>query len=187
MTSIHINERPPFSLAKSTKDSATATATATATKKKKFVGLVVFFSGVGLVGFSATQYSYSSDGGGGGGIRASTAIEGNFLSVDSRSSGSSPDGTCVPSSGTWSGKSFNGDGSSPFETCYKYAPTGEECWSKSYFDNPYLDVDAWHECQPTPYNGETDDVWNFLNSGAASNTCGSPCQDFVSTADKIID
>jgi len=174
MSSIHINERTAFSLAKSTKNSVTATATAT--KKKKFVGLVVFISGVGLVGFSAARNSPSSSGGGGGGIRASAAIERNFLSVDSRSSGSSPDGTCVPSSGTWSGKSFNGYGSSPFETCYKYAPTGEECWSKSRT----LGKVTWRECQPAPgdCNQESEAVWKFLNSGAASNTCGSPCQDF---------
>jgi len=84
------------------------------------------------------------------------------------------DNTCVPSSGTWGGKSFNKSGPTSFETCYKFGPTGEECWSKSYF-NDCDDVTPWKECQPQGYTGD-DQGWNFLNSGSATSTCGSPCE-----------
>jgi len=92
----------------------------------------------------------------------------------------SDDTTCVPSSGTWGGKSFSGDGPTSFETCYKFGPTGEECWSKSFFTN--FDVNPWLECQPQGYTGD-DQGWNFLNSGAATSTCGSPCEIVVEDPD----
>jgi len=95
-------------------------------------------------------------------------------------SDSGNDKTCVPTSGAWGGKSFNGDGPTSFETCYKYGPTGEECWSKSYLTN--FDVNPWLECQPQGYTGN-DQGWNFLNSGAASSTCGSPCEIVVAESD----
>jgi len=80
--------------------------------------------------------------------------------------------TCVPTSGTWGGKSFSGNGPTSFETCYKYVPTGEECWSKSFF---FDKGNTWLECQPQGYTGN-DKGWEFLNSGAATSTCGSPCE-----------
>jgi len=84
------------------------------------------------------------------------------------------DNKCVPSSGTWGGKSFNtGNGPTPFETCYKYGPTGEECWSNSFFRG---DGFNYYQCKPKGYTGDNQG-WNFLNSGAAtSTTCGSPCK-----------
>jgi len=87
-------------------------------------------------------------------------------------------GTCVPSSGAWGGKSFNGNGSTPFETCYKNGLTGAECWSKSYLIDIGACTDPWRECQPQGYTGD-DQGWNFLNSGAATSTCGSPCEKVV--------
>jgi len=81
--------------------------------------------------------------------------------------------SCVPTSGAWGGKSFSGAGPTSFETCYKFGPTGEECWSKSYFND--CDVNPWLECQPQGYTGD-DQGWNFLNSGAATSSCGSPCE-----------
>jgi len=81
--------------------------------------------------------------------------------------------TCVPTSGTWGGKSFSGGGPTSFETCYKNALTGAECWSKSYNSN--FDENPWKECQPEGYTGN-DRGWEFLNSGAATSTCGSPCE-----------
>jgi len=91
------------------------------------------------------------------------------------------DTTCVPTSGTWGGKSFNGDGPTSFETCYKYGPTGEECWSKSY-NSSFDENQLWKECRPQGYTGD-DQGWNFLNSGAATSTCGSPCEIVVEPVD----
>jgi len=154
-----------------------------ASKKKKYVVLGAFISaGVGLVALSAARYSPSSGGGGGGdggSIRASIIIDGSLSSVD-LSSCYGEDCTCSPQSGTWGGKSFNGDGPTSFETCYKYGPTGEECWSRSYFEEFFFwpaTGQPWYECKPQGYTGN-DKGWYFLNSGAASKTCGSPCQLF---------
>jgi len=91
--------------------------------------------------------------------------------------------TCVPTSGTWGGKSFSGNGPTSFETCYKYVPTGEECWSKSFF---FDDGNTWLECQPQGYTGD-DQGWKFLNSGAATSTCGSPCEIVVKDPDCCTD
>jgi len=90
---------------------------------------------------------------------------------------SASDNTCVPASGTWGGKSFRGGNAShtPFETCFQNEYTKEECWSKSYYHTGIHHV--WYKCFPT---GEG---WHFLNSGAATSTCGSPCQQFGSTDD----
>jgi len=179
---IPINECTSFSVKKSAKDPPPLLL---ASKKKKYVVLGAFVSaGVGLVALSAAQYSPSSGGGGdggdggggdggGGGIRASIIIDGSLSSVD-LSSCYGEDCTCSPQSGTWGGKSFNGDGPTSFETCYKYGPTGEECWSKSFFDD---EGNTWFECQPQGYTGD-DQGWKFLNSGAATSTCGSPCEIF---------
>merc|ERR1712238_309295 len=83
---------------------------------------------------------------------------------------SGSDNTCVPATGTWGGKSFTGNtlGDTPFETCYQNEYTKEECWSKSYY-NAYV----WEVCKPQ--GGD----WQWLNSGAATSTCGSPCQQFT--------
>jgi len=89
-------------------------------------------------------------------------------------SDSGNDKICVPTSGTWGGKSFNGAGPTSFETCYKNGLTGAECWSKSYLTN-CDDVAPWKECRPQGYTGD-DQGWDFLNSGAATSTCGSPCE-----------
>jgi len=88
-------------------------------------------------------------------------------------SDSGNDKICVPTSGKWGGKSFNGAGPTSFETCYKNGLTGAECWSKSYNSN--FDENPWKECQPEGYTGD-DQGWDFLNSGAATSTCGSPCE-----------
>jgi len=93
---------------------------------------------------------------------------------DDDNSGSMGDGKCVPASGKWGGKSFSGHGSTPFETCYKYAPTGDECWSKSFYIGPA----GWYECPPNGYTRIEGQGWNFLNSGAATPGCGSPCQQY---------
>jgi len=82
--------------------------------------------------------------------------------------------TCVPTIGTWGGKSFNGAGPTSFETCYTNGLTGAECWSKSYL-TVFDDINRWQECQPQGYTGD-DQGWEFLNSGAATSTCGSPCE-----------
>jgi len=174
---IPINECTSFSVKKSAKDPPPLLL---ASKKKKYVVLGAFFSaGVGLVALSsAAQYS-SPSGNGSGGIRASIIIDGSLSSVDLRS-GSGDEFTCSPQSGTWGGKSFNGDGPTSFETCYKYGPTGEECWSRSYFEQFFFwpaTGQPWYECKPQGYTGN-DKGWYFLNSGAASKTCGSPCQLF---------
>mmetsp|Transcript_47461 Transcript_47461/g.53084 ORF Transcript_47461/g.53084 Transcript_47461/m.53084 type:complete len:195 (-) Transcript_47461:80-664(-) len=174
-----INESSPFSVTKSaTKDPTQGTGTTTTTKKKKYTVLAAILSCVGLTGFSIAQYTSSSGGRGdtGGGIRASVdTVDGLLLSssVDLRS-GSMGDGKCVPASGKWGGKSFSGHGSTPFETCYKYAPTGDECWSKSFYIGPA----GWYECPPNGYTRIEGQGWNFLNSGAATPGCGSPCQQY---------
>merc|ERR1712238_632684 len=151
------------------------TATATTTKKQKYTVIAAILSGAGLTAFTVAQYASSSgrrgDNGGGGrggghGIRASVdTVDGLLLlsSVDLRS-GWSGDNTCIPATGTRVGKSFQ-EGDTPFETCYKNEHTEEECWSKSYFNGCF-----WTECLPK------DKGWHFLNSGAASSTCGFPCQ-----------
>jgi len=169
MSSIPINEHTSFSVAKNAK------ALPLASKKKKYVVVLgVFLSGVGLAGFSAAQYSSSSGGGGGGGsIRASVNIDGSLSSVNENI-------MCYTESGTWNGKSFNGQGSTPFETCYRDFRTGSECWSLSYLKSIVRDGDQstylWAECRPQGYTGIDGDGWYFLNSGAASKTCGSNCQ-----------
>jgi len=167
-----INECTPFSVTKSAEDPALLLAS----KKKKYVVLGVFFSGVGLAGLSAAQYS-SSSGDGSGGIRASINIDGSLSSVDLRSGSNNGMDTCVPATGTWNGKSFDDYGPTSFETCYKDSRTGKECWSNSYLSN--YDVNPWLECRPQGYTwNSNDEGWHFLNSGAASTTCGSPCQKF---------
>jgi len=140
-------------------------------------------SSVGLSGFAVAQYNTSSSGGrgdnvgggSGGGIRASTVdtVEGLLLSssVDLRSSGC--DNTCIPATGTWGGKSIQ-SGDSPFETCYQNEHTKEECWSKSW----YLFC-IWSECYPPNEN------WHYINSGAATSTCGSPCQQFADSIKEL--
>ena len=100
----------------------------------------------GLTAFPVAHYTFSSSGlgdnrgRGGGDNRASVnTVEGLLLSssVDLRSAS---DNTCVPATGTWGGKSFNGNGDTPFETCYKNKyNTEEECWSKSYYDGDWLE------------------------------------------------
>jgi len=164
-----INELTSFSATKSTKDPPPLLAS----KKKKYVVLGVFFSGVGLAGLSAAAQYSSSSGDGSGGIRSSINIDGSLSSVDLRS-GVGNVCTCSPASGTWGGKSFNNIGTTSFETCYKYGPTGEECWSNSHF---WWLVPRWYECKPQGYTGN-DKGWYWINSGAASKTCGSPCQLF---------
>jgi len=155
---------------KSAKDPALLVAS----KKKKYVVLGLFVSGVGLVALSAAQYFPSRAAG--GGIRSYDKIDRPLSSVDLRS-GSGEVDPCVPARGTWNGKSFNGHGATSFETCYKDGRKGEECWSRSTFVNVwYRD---WLECKPQGYTGN-DKGWYFLNSGAASKTCGSPCQLFES-------
>jgi len=96
-------------------------------------------------------------------------------------SDSDNDNTCAPTSGTWGGKSFNEAGPTAFETCYKNGLTGAECWSKSY-NSSSDDNQLWKECQPQGYTGD-DQGWNFLNSGAATSTCGSPCEIVVAESD----
>jgi len=91
-------------------------------------------------------------------------------------SDSGNDKICVPTSGKWGGKSFNGAGPTSFETCYKNGLTGAECWSKSYInDCDGNNGNPWKECRPQGYTGD-DQGWDFLNSGAATSTCGSPCE-----------
>lgn len=191
---IIINERSPLSLAKSTQD--TTQATATTTKKKKYnIVRAVILSGVGLAGFSvatvARYYSLSSGGsgsgfggGGGGGIRASVDGMDTLLSWVPQDGPPAYAGHIVPSyagqlcvqaTGTWSGTSFNSDeGPTPFQTCFKY-PTGEECWTNSF--KPFVNA-GWHICWP---QGQS---WKFLNSGAASSGCGSPCLKFLDMNDE---
>jgi len=177
MSSSPINEHSSFSVTKSVSAKGDPTQATTTTKKKKYAVLAaVILSSVGLSGFAVAQYNTSSSGGrgdnvgggSGGGIRASTVdtVEGLLLSsVDLR-----PDGICVPATSTWSGTSYNPlAGNTPFETCFKDKHTGAECWSKSY-SVKYAVWVHWSECKP---NG---DGWDFLNSGAATSTCGSPCQ-----------
>jgi len=197
---IPINECTSFSVKKSAKDPPPLLL---ASKKKKYVVLGAFVSaGVGLVALSsAAQYSPSSgDGGGGGGggdsgsIRASVIIDGALSSIYQPSgdgcdvrTGFGCDDTCSPASGTWNGspasgtwngKSFNGHGGTSFETCYKDGRTGAECWSRSYFVTSFFNIgEPFFECKPQGYTGN-DNGWYFLNSGAASKTCGSPCQLF---------
>jgi len=184
MSSSPINERSPFSVTKSVSTKGDPTqATTTTTKKKKYTVLaVVILSSVGLSGFAVAQYNTSSSGGrgdnvgggSGGGIRASTVdtVEGLLLSssVDLRSG---CDSTCIPATGTWGGKSIQ-SGDSPFETCYQNENTKEECWSKSW----YLFC-IWSECYPSPVE------WNYINSGAATATCGSPCQQFADSIKEL--
>jgi len=176
MSSIPINEHTSFSVAKNAK------ALPLASKKKYVVVLGVFFSGVGLAGFSAAQYSSSSGGGGGGGIRASVDGMDTLLSSDDGLPAyaghivpSYAGQLCVQATGTWSGTSFNSDeGPTPFQTCFKY-PTGEECWTNSF--KPFVNA-GWHICWP---QGQS---WKFLNSGAASSGCGSPCLKFLDMNDE---
>mmetsp|Transcript_20363 Transcript_20363/g.22882 ORF Transcript_20363/g.22882 Transcript_20363/m.22882 type:complete len:140 (+) Transcript_20363:2-421(+) len=47
--------------------------------------------------------------------------------------------------------------------------------NQSYYD---VDCDSWQECHP-----QGTKQWHFLNSGAATSTCGSPCQQFEPTDD----
>jgi len=174
-----INDRTPFSVTKSaTKDPTQGTATPTKTKKKKYTVLAAILSCVGLTGFSIAQYTSSSGGRGdnGGGIRASVdTVDGLLslsLSLSSDNDGcSGRDNTCIPATGTWGGKSFR-KGGTPFETCYKNESTGQECWSKSYYNCQH-----WVECFPVGKG------WTFLNSGAATPTCGSPCQQITMCGD----
>ena len=144
---IIINERSPISsVAKLTHVTPTQQATTTTTKKKKkkYIGglIAVLCSGVGC--FSVTRrYSVSSGTGtgGGGGLRASVAGMETWLS----SSVNHPDGSCVPASGAWDGKSFSQGpygGSTPYETCYR-DDKGGECWSKSFHYKL-----GWFECKP---------------------------------------
>ena len=172
MSSILINECSPFSVTKSTNDPTQATTTKT-TKRKKYIVLVAILSSAGLSSFAVAQYtSYSGDNGGGVGIRASVdTVEGLLLSssVDLRSGS---DNTCIPATGTWGGKSFQ-SGETPFETCYKNKCTEEECWSKSYYAVASPQIGEWKECKPRMDKG-----WSYLNSGAATSTCGSACQQF---------
>jgi len=107
----------------------------------------------------------------------SVSDSGNDADVDLGSvSDSDNDKICVPTSGKWGGKSFNGAGPTSFETCYKNGLTGAECWSKSYFnDCDGNNGNRWNECRPQGYTGD-DQGWDFLNSGAATSTCGSPCE-----------
>ena len=160
MVSLPINERSPFSVSKSTKDTMQATK-----KKKKYIALTVI--GFGLTGFSAAKHSSSS---GDGGIRASVVNFDGLLSssVDPHSDWAG-DNVCIPATGPWGGRSIRGS-ASPFETCYRNYFIEEECWSKSYFSTR----DEWCECLPTPYKD-----WDFLNPGSASTTCGSACQNVV--------
>ena len=176
-----INERSRFAVTKSVQDptQATATATATATtKKKKYTVLAAAAVMLSATGFAVTQYhpSSSGDNGRGGGIRASVdTVDGLLLLTSSVDLRSDSDGKCNPASGTWGGKSFQRAGDTPYETCFQNEYTKEECWSKSYFDGG--DIGGWQECFPT--GGD----WHFLNSGAATSTCGSPCQQFCPTDD----
>jgi len=188
-----INERSPLSVAKSTQDTTQATTT---TKKKKYIIVrAVILSGVGLAGFSVAtvaRYSLSSGGsdsgfgGGGGGIRASVDGMDTLLSYPYYADKGPPayaghtvpayaGQLCVQATGTWSGTSFNSDqGPTPFQTCFKY-PTGEECWTNSF--KPDVNK-GWHICWP---QGQS---WKFLNSGAASPGCGSPCLQFLDMNDE---
>jgi len=189
MSSSPINERSPFSVTKSVSAKGDPTQATTTTKKKKYAVLAaVILSSVGLSGFAVAQYNTSSSGGwgdnvgggsggiggSGGGIRASTVdtVEGLLLSssVDLRSG---CDSTCIPATGTWGGKSIQ-SGDSPFETCYQNEHTKEECWSKSW----YLFC-IWSECYPPNEN------WHYINSGAATSTCGSPCQQFADSIKEL--
>jgi len=190
MSPVIINERSPLSVAKSTQD--TTQDTTTTTKKKKYnIVRAVILSGVGLAGFSvatvARYYSLSSGGsdsgfGGGGGIRASVDGMDTLLSSDDGPPAyaghivpSYAGQLCVQATGTWSGTSFNSDeGPTPFQTCFKY-PTGEECWTNSF--KPFVNA-GWHICWP---QGQS---WKFLNSGAASSGCGSPCLKFLDMNDE---
>jgi len=143
-------------------------------------------SGVGLTGISVAHYTSSSgdigggdngdNGGGGGGIRASVDTVDGLLLLSSSSVDLRGDCTCIPATGAWGGKSFQ-SGESPYETCYTYGSTGKECWSKSYYFSDTLGGGGWKECIPSG-NG-----WKFLNSGAATSTCGGPCQQFDPTDD----
>jgi len=181
-----INDRTPFSVTKSaTKDPTQGTGTTTTTKKKKYTVLaaaILSLSSVGLTGFSVARYTSSSGGrgdnggGGGGGIRASVDTVDGLLLLSSSSVDLRGDCTCIPATGTWDGKSFQ-SGESPYETCYTYGSTGKECWSKSYYSSDPLGGGAWKQCIPSG-NG-----WKFLNSGAATSTCGGPCQQFDPTDD----
>ena len=179
MSSILINECSPFSVTKSTNDPTQATTTKT-TKRKKYIVLVAILSSAGLSSFAVAQYtSYSGDNGGGVGIRASVdTVEGLLLSssVDLRSGS---DNTCIPATGTWGGKSFRGKGESPYETCYTNGQ-GSECWSKSYYSLDEFDDGKWEECVPEGKG------LHFLNSGAATSTCGGPCQQFDPTDDDTV-
>jgi len=183
MSPVIINERSPLSVAKSTQD--TTQDTTTTTKKKKYnIVRAVILSGVGLAGFSVAtvaRYSSSSGGsdsgfGGGSGIRASVDGTDTLLSpVPAYVNPYAGHYACVPATGTWSGTSFNsGDGTTPFQTCFKY-PTGEECWTNSF--KPFVNA-GWHICWP---QGQS---WKFLNSGAASSGCGSPCLKFLDMNDE---
>jgi len=174
MSSIPINEHTSFSVAKSAKDLPLSS------KKKKYgVILGVLLSGVGLAGFSAVQYSSSGGGGGndgGGSIRASVNIDGSLSPFHKYAD------MCFSWGGSWNGKSFNGQGHTNFETCYRDYRTGSECWSSSYLKRT-VDVgdkskDIYSECRPQGYTGVDGDGWYWLNSGEASKTCGSECQLF---------
>ena len=176
-----INERSTFSVTTSTKGDPTQTTTTT-TKKKKYTvsaATAVILTGVGLTGFSVAHYTSSRGGRGdngdgrGGGIRASVdTVEGLLVlsSVDLRN-----DALCIPATGTWGGKSFQ-SGDTHFETCYYNKLTGQECWSKSYFT-----CTTWEECLPAQEKG-----WVWLNSGAATSTCGSPCQQLTYSDDGYV-
>mmetsp|Transcript_26853 Transcript_26853/g.30007 ORF Transcript_26853/g.30007 Transcript_26853/m.30007 type:complete len:361 (+) Transcript_26853:63-1145(+) len=84
----------------------------------------------------------------------------------------SGDNTCVPATGSWGGKSFQ-SADIPFETCYKDKCQEKECWSKSKYSDKN---NMWMECWPRG-------AWTFLNSGAATSTCGSPCHILDQTLD----
>ena len=187
MSSLPINERSILSVTKSTTKDPTQ-GTTTTTKERKYTVLAVAIlslSTVGLTGLSVAHYISSGRGRGdnrvrggvgGGGIRASVdTVDGLLLLTSSVDLRSDSDGKCNPASGTWGGKSFQRAGDTPYETCFQNEYTKEECWSKSYFDGG--DIGGWQECFPT--GGD----WHFLNSGAATSTCGSPCQQFCPTDD----